>query len=106
MRGRAVAPRAAPGTRERKASQCPGWSEPLLCLVPSPQPGEGKPPRSGPEKGLFVAAAFLFYSVSQTQSWLRIPGCLSLPGSQSLATQKRNTNIFQTTSPGQDTQQP
>lgn len=109
MRNRAVVPRPAPGTRQRKASQCPSCSEPLPCLVLSPQSGEGKPPLSRSEKGLFVAAAFLFYSVSQTQSWLRIPGCrhalgLSLHGSQSLATQKRNTNIFQTTPPGQDTQ--
>lgn len=63
MRNRAVVPRPAPGTRHRKASQCPGCSEPLPCLVLSPQPGEGKPPLSGSEKGLFVAAAFLFYSV-------------------------------------------
>lgn len=92
-----------------KGLTVPRLLEPLPCLVLSPQPGEGKPPLSGSEKGLFVAAAFLFYSVSQTQSWLRIPGCrhalgLSLHGSQSLATQKRNTNIFQTTPPGQDTQ--
>lgn len=80
MRCRAMAPGVAPGTREGKVSPCPSWSEPPPCpTVLSPQAGEGKPPLSWPEKGLFVAAAFLFHSVSQIQCWLRGPGCGCTP---------------------------
>lgn len=58
MRDRAVAPRAAPGTRERKASQCPGWSPPH-------SPGRGNLP------GADLRKAFLwlqhFFSIQSVR---------------------------------------
>lgn len=96
MSSKAVAHGATPGTGgpspgKRQASQCSGQSQTLS--VPGPFLGAWgvKVPLSWLEKGRFVAAVFLFDTVSQTQPQPR-QGLLQ-PGSQSPATQRGITSI-------------